>query len=206
VLLARDCAPLERDHTWPATEDVLQRHTASAIGAVIFAVSALEAAVNELHQDAIDRSHAQLGAAARVAPQIEQLWDTVDRAPLLRKYQWFLSLADLPLLEAGAEPLQTATDVIEVRDALIHYKPEWHDLPRDSRRLEARLANKFPLNALSMPDQTFIPYRCCGYGCAVWSLRGVTAFLSHFYERLGVESKKVAAMGEAVGTFRDDAA
>jgi hypothetical protein len=188
---AENCASLEREHTWPATQEVLDRHFGLASASVISATCALEASINEFRQDAIDGSQAQLGAAERAMTQITELWDTVDRAPLLRKYQWVLSLARADALTSGSEPVRSTADLIALRDALVHYKPEWyHDL-KQSKTLEARLKGKFALNRLATQDMAFVPYRACGYGSGIWAVRTVMTFLRSFYQRLGIEPKKL---------------
>jgi hypothetical protein len=187
AVLAAGCAPLERDNKWPATEQILVRHRTCAASAVILSVCSLEAAINDLHQNAIDRSDHKLGRASRFADRIESLWDTIERASLLRKYEWILSLAGLLAYDHGKKPYQSASDVIELRDALVHWKPEWSGDPRYSDALEKRLTGKFPLNGLSMPDQLFIPYRCCGHGSGAWAVRSAMEFLIDFSGRLEVE-------------------
>jgi hypothetical protein len=183
----RRCADLEREYTWPATDEVLLRHATVASGSVILAACAVEATVNEYHLDSPDRNAPALGRAAAVAHLIEELWDTVDRLPILRKYQWILSLAHAELFDHGQEPFQAAADLVELRDALVHYKPEWSHAAERSAKLEKRLGHKFELNRLSMPGQFFLPYRCLGFGCAKWAVRVVQRFVADFASRLGVE-------------------
>src|SRR3954463_6897675 len=75
LALAQDCEPLERDHKWPARQHILDRHFGYASGAIVGASSGLEAAINELRQDAIDGIDHSLGLAAAVKRQIIDLWD-----------------------------------------------------------------------------------------------------------------------------------
>ncbi|HKP29042.1 MAG TPA: hypothetical protein VJU15_06550, partial [Gemmatimonadales bacterium] len=77
------------------------RHGTSATGAVILAAAALEAGINEFHLEAADGSVAALGLAGPSIIQIVSLWDTVERAPLLRKYEWALALAGRPAFDRG---------------------------------------------------------------------------------------------------------
>jgi hypothetical protein len=197
LALAIECDGLERHHVWPATQVILDRHFGCASGAVIGAACALEAAVNEFRQDVIDGFDDDLGSASHVKRQIVDLWDTVDRLPLLRKFDWVLSLAQANPMPKGAEPLQSTADLFELRDALVHYKPEWYDDLKHSQRLEQRMKSKFALNRLAPADAAFLPYRACGVGASLWAAEAVAAFLKEFYARLGIRPKKVEAM-EAV--------
>jgi hypothetical protein len=188
ALFARDCARLEEEHTWPATEEVLLRHGTAAVSAVMLAVAGLEATANEIHLDALDRNRKALGKAAEAAQSIEELWDTIEQRPVLRKFNWFLTLAGVVPMKKDTQPYMAAADLVELRNALVHYRPEWSHSMKRSPKLEARLRGKFPLNRLSMPDQFFIPYRCLGYGCAKWAVETARALLREFYSRLEVEA------------------
>lgn len=192
AILAGHCLPLEVNYSWPATEPVLAAHRTYASGAVILAVCALEAWANEYHHDIIGRNGDVIGKAIAVADKVERMWDTVERLSLLRKYQWFLQLSGSAPLNEGQMPFQAAADLIELRDALVHYKPEWSHEAKQNQRLETRLGKKFPLNPLSKPDQLFIPHRCLGHGCGSWAVRSAIAFMTAFCESSGRQNLTTA--------------
>jgi hypothetical protein len=206
ALNAGRCAPLERSYEWPATEGILLEHTTAAASAVILAACSLEAHINEWHLDAVDGNTNALGRAAEAAPMIAKLWDTVERQPLLRKYQWYLEVSRCQSLDRGGSAYQAVADLIEIRDYLVHYKPEWSDNPRQNKRLEDRLRGKFPLNRLSKPDQFFIPYRGLGHGCGVWAVQSVVSFVREFSDLLGVPSRLDRLEPELAELLRADAA
>ena len=185
AILAGNCKGFERDYAWPATDPILAAHGSYAIGAVILAACSLESWANEYHHDIRDRNRASIGKAIDHVDKIQALWDTVERLPLLRKYQWFLQITDCETFDEGSPAFQAVGDLMELRDALVHYKPEWTHELKNNRRLENRLRAKFPLNALSKPDQLFIPYRCLGHGSGKWAVESVMAFASAFCERIG---------------------
>jgi hypothetical protein len=110
----------------------------------------------------------------------------------LRKYEWVLSLAGAPALTRGADPFQSAADLIALRDALVHYKPEWYHELKLSKTLEERLRTKFPPNRLSADGLPYLPYRACGHGSGLWAVRSAVNFLSAFYACLDVMSKKLS--------------
>ena len=194
AIFARECQTIEARHTpvtgdWPYAPDAdMLRHAAHATAAVISAACALEATVNEFYLDACDRNERALGRAEGVAPLIERLWDTVERASVLRKYQWVLSLARAELFPPDEAPFSQAASLMVLRHALVHYKPEWSNAATINSRLEARLGTIFPYNPLAAPGQFFIPYRCLGFGCAAWAIRAARDFIVSFHERLGIRS------------------
>ena len=206
ALNAGRCAPLEKNYEWPATEVILLEHATAAASAVILATCSLEAHINEWHLDAVDGNSEALGRAAPAAKMVANLWDTVERQSILRKYQWFLEVAGCQTLNKGDTTYRAVADLIEVRDHLVHYKPEWSDNPKRNKRLEDRLRSKFDLNRLSKPDQFFIPYRCLGHGCGVWAIRSVLDLVREFSVHLGVTSRLERLEAEVTELLRADAA
>ena len=188
ALFTGDCERLEVGHTWPPPDDVFFRHSAVSASAVISAVCALEANLNELHLDAEDGNAQRLGLLHAHAATVVRLWDTVERQSLLRKYEWFLTIARAPALERGDSVYRSAADLIALRDALVHYKPEWSHTPTRNERLEKRLGGKFPLNPMAASGQFFIPYRCLGSGCARWALTSAFNFATAFSVQLKAEN------------------
>ncbi len=199
---SRACDHLEREHEWPATDGILGEHFARATGAVLSATCALEAFINEFYQDAVDGSDSELGVASAARKEIVDLWDTVDRAPTLRKYQWVLSLARVDSMPEGEDPYQSAADLVALRNALAHYRPEWYHERRVSDKLEKRLLGRFPTNRLAPSSMAFIPHRAIGAGCGHWSVATVVSLVQRFYAGLQVVPKKVAR----IAAFVDEAA
>ncbi len=119
ALNAGRCAPLEHDYEWPATETVLLEHGTAAASAVILATCSLEAHINEWHLDAVEGTSQVLGRAAPAAKMISDLWDTIERQSLLRKYQWLLEVSSCRPLDKGCSSYRAAADLIDVRDYLV---------------------------------------------------------------------------------------
>lgn len=195
---AEACDVLEQQFEWPATERILGEHFARATGSVLSAACALEAALNEFYQDAVDGFGTEIGAADSARQELQDLWDTVERAPVMRRYQWVLSVSRVDRLLEGAEPYQSASDLIALRNALAHYRPEWYHDKHTSDRLEKRLIGKFAHNRLAPSSMMFLPYRALGAGCGRWAAASVVGFLEQFYANLGAKPKKLAMMRESL--------
>lgn len=186
ALFASDCKPLEAEYQWPATREVLLRHVASASGAVVLSVCALEAFANELQLAAGDGLGSSLDPVVEASPLIHRLWYSVENAPLLPRFQWVLEVCGLPTLDLGALPSQAVSDLIVIRNALVHYRTEWTDDASTSTQLEDRLAGKFVENLLCTQSQLFFPYRCLGHGCGAWAVRTVLDFVREYCDRLSL--------------------
>ena len=177
---AGQCAILEAGRSWPQPNEVFIPHRAFAANAIIASAATLEAFLNEVHLKAADRAEAVLGRLDQVSRQIVELWDTVERQPTLRKYEWLLSLGGLPPIPRGHSDYQGVADVIQLRDALVHAKSEWDDDSRISDRLETRLRGKFAPNGMAAPDQAFFPHRALGAGAGSWAVKSALEYMDRF--------------------------
>lgn len=92
--------------------------------------AALEAAVNEIYLQAVDKT---LSAFTRIdavqVALIAELWQVLEnsRAPMLKKHDIALTAIGQSPFRLGVEPVQSAASLIGLRDPLIHFKPEWND-------------------------------------------------------------------------------
>ena len=114
---------------------------------------------------------------------------------ILDKYQCALVLSGKNTLDSNAAHLQDLYIVRELRNALVHYKPEWitsdgsAKVSRSERRRTKKLEDKlnnigFRKNAL-LPINPF-PEGYLGWGCSRWAIRASLSFASEFSERMGI--------------------
>jgi hypothetical protein len=143
---------MEDRHTGTARFD--HEHRAYVLSSIVSAVGFLEAMINELFQDAYD-GHAPVGGAITpLSTSTRQLmaeyWRAIDlgeRKRILDKYQALLRFASQPVMEEGQQPFQHAWLAVQLRNAIVHFRPE--DLSADEpAKMETRLRRKFPDNRL----------------------------------------------------------
>lgn len=159
-------------------------HRAFVIGAISSSVSFLEARFNELCEDPF---HGRSGFPRRSAICLRKLLqEGMDRLPPLQKYQIAIYLAakNAPL-EEGEEPYQSAKLLIELRNKLVHFRPEWSGV--DTSRLETKMRGKFSLNPMVANNRPFFPDRCLSYGSAIWSVYTAIAFASVALKKIGLK-------------------
>ncbi len=193
--LASECERIEREQSaldWP--QEGWERLQGLAVTTVVTAVAALEASINELYLQAADRSRDALESLTdEHMALLEALWPTVEwTRGILNKYQVALTACGKAPFDKGAEPWQSAAGLVRLRNALVHFKPEWRDEQREHKKLEELLSSRFPENALSQRakgSMTWFQGRCLGAGCAMWACDTVTAFAAHFASRLGVRDR-----------------
>lgn len=191
ALHCREIADREGELDWP--QPGWEASRSYAIGAVVMAVSALEASINELYLEAVDRNTHALGTLTPdQISQLEVLWEFVDRTNILAKYQVVLAVCGRERFAKGSEPYQSTDALIDLRNAVVHFKPEWDDELEVHARLEQRLAGRFDdclLAARAQGRMVWFPGRCLGAGCAGWAIATVERFVGEFCGRLGIRGR-----------------
>ncbi|KAG8148763.1 hypothetical protein [Burkholderia catarinensis] len=193
-------------------------HLAYASSAIIMSALAVEAFVNELFADCAAANTSNLfGVPAREAHQLAQVWrhrkpmlpprhkprgkggrggqsqrKPFEIWPTLDKYDQVLQEFRRPLLDREAEPVKAMATLLQLRNALVHYKLVARTMrgPDDKwpqNKLEQQLRLYFPDdNPMTGLNNAFIPDRVVGHTAAEWSIQTAAAFLEHIRLRLVV--------------------
>jgi hypothetical protein len=110
----------------------------------------------------------------------------LEQKSILEKYQAVLSLLGFTEYPAGESPYQDVDALIKLRNALVHFKPEWHDEQELHRKIESRLKGRFEINPTIDENGVFFPQQCMSYGCTRWAVNTSLAFMKDFSERSGL--------------------
>jgi hypothetical protein len=160
---------------------------------VVTAVAALEASINEFYLQAVDRKgDAFEGLTKEQTQRLQALWPTFGRTRrILDKYQDGLEACDEDRFQEGGNDFQPVAGLVRLRNALLHFKPEWRDEPGTHGDLERELRPRFRENALvpKDSDMPWFPRRCLGAECARWTCKTVDDFAKMFAAQLGVRSR-----------------
>ncbi len=199
--LADHAKRIEDEHTGEPRFDL--HHRGYVVWAIVSAAGFLEALVNELFQDAFDDHAPPGGAITPLDDQARRLmaeyWRATDRGRLgqtLSKFQALLTFTRNPALNKGDPLYQDAQAIIDLRNALVHFRPQ--DLsPEDPDKMELRLKGRFADNKIMVGSgNPWWPNQCLGWGCARWSLQAVTAVADHLVLTTGVEPAYVRFRAE----------
>lgn len=194
--LARSSACIEGQATGTGTSDVFLPHRADVIGAIVSAVSFLEATINEFFVDVHDGYLAHTPTLQGSAiPRLKSVWgfNGVGRMSVLDKYDLALVLTEEKQFDHALTPYQDVHVLIELRNAVVHYKPEWAPAGVEEQRelpkgLPRKLKGKFEANPLTGKGNPYYPDKVFGSGCAMWGVQSVVAFANEFNNRLGLEA------------------
>jgi len=179
-------------------------HRAFVIGSVLSSVAYLEGAINELFEDSVDGGDGQRQLETDTVTRLARVWGVVnERARMLDKYELALFAAGKAPLDRAVATFGNAKGVVILRNALVHYSPEWHyfgeagpQTLKERHRLEKTLGGKFTQNPLADPGLPFFPDKCLGGGCARWSIESCKAFYDDFRERMGLPPDRASELLE----------
>jgi hypothetical protein len=160
-----------------------------ASASIMSATASLEALINELFIAHGSKLRAQLKDF-----EVE-FWGKrgIERKPILHKYQHALAMLDAPRLDELASPYRESWGLIELRNALVHYKPTWDPKRKRQTDLAEILNDRFPLSPFADTGSDFVTMKCMSVGCASWAIYTVVTLVREFDARTNLDAKKVAA-------------
>jgi len=150
----------------------------------------LEALINELFI-------AHGGKLRNCLPDFEgTFWGPkgIERKPPLDKFDVALQLLKLPPLQKTASLYRDAWCLIELRNALVHFKPTWDPVSRRRVELEQVLAGRYPLSPFGDPKSDFVTMRSMGAGCATWAVASTLSFLREFDRHANIDKDKMVGV------------
>jgi hypothetical protein len=186
-----DCAASIEDETQKAAlKDKIEtsQHRAYVVGAVVLAAMAMETCINGIYLDACSKN--LKGLDDREMALLAKSWAFLDERHLdtLFKYMHALLLVGKRELPPGENPYQGAKNLIDLRNALTHYKPEWDDA-KIHETIKKQLKGRFDVNPLAPDAYLWFPEQCLGSGCAKWAVNAAEDFVRAFCKQLGIPKR-----------------
>jgi hypothetical protein len=188
----------KREDTLLNQPNLDRAHRSHAMTAVLSAVAFLEAAINAVWQDAADSEPGKHtpytdGIPDAAVATMRELWNGKENAErmmsLLSKFQVALVCAGHERMDKGAEPYQSVDVLIDLRNELVHFKPQWwHDDHSDEAKFVPRLRDKITQTRENRQPiaEPWYPHRVLGAGCADWACSSVIAFAREWHSRMGL--------------------
>ncbi len=132
VEFARRSGVIEEEHRGEPLGSFYDEIVIHASSAIIMAVASSEAYINEVFGSPEESFPGQDMAL------VEEIWVLVNQQSIIQKYQIALSLRSKPRMPEGNDPCQGMNIRIRMRNALVHFKPEWSDEADEHRTLHAQ--------------------------------------------------------------------
>ena len=189
-------AEIEKDYLGRPKEftaDSRVEYEACVVGCIFILVAFLEATVNEVFADAEQNAnhlleHLDLNTVTAVAAHWKDQ-KKLRRLSTLEKYQLALELSHKTPLNPDQSPYENARLVVRLRNALIHYHPEWLAAGSDAEYMNdlgRSLYGKFPPDPFMTGGNPYFPDKCLNHGCAQWAIDSCLQFTDEFFSRMGV--------------------
>ncbi|MBF0398612.1 MAG: hypothetical protein HQK78_17690 [Desulfobacterales bacterium] len=173
----------------PEKIKVLYRSYVSS--SIICSVSALEAFINQFLLDNNDKLKTspcsvnkqiklKFKEFGRTLSKKKELLGQLGNAPnALLKFEIIVFLLKHHFIPANS--LKVNIDgLIKVRNALIHFKPEWDNAFDKFKEIESFISDKIIHNPFYSKTNNFFPYRCLSASCASWSVQNADEFIEQF--------------------------
>jgi hypothetical protein len=167
---------------------------AYVLSAVTGSAAFLEASINELFADAHEYLAGSVPEALRGLKRETQirmaaLWPYAKKYGVMEKHRIALSLAEADPLDPGAEPVQSAADLLLVRNHYLHYQPEsvrGGTAQGGDKKLTSRMQGKLTLPEWDSGGEDLFPTRAICPDLARWALESAVRFTDAFCGRLGI--------------------
>lgn len=155
---------------------------------IMSAAAALEALINEVFID----PHEKLRPL--FADFEAEFWKKggVERKPILEKYNVALSMLGLQNIDTNDSRYGNAETLIELRNALVHFKPIWDSKRKRQIGLETMLAGKFQTSPFPDSGADFVTMKAMSSGCLRWSILTIGQFIEEFQTRAKLNQKKMS--------------
>ena len=181
---SREVGRLEREHAGKMFGEFWGDIFQHAIASVLTTVASLEAYVNELFSD---RDTIFPGYSTDL---LSDLWETYERKPMLGKFDFALRLLHKPALNGGARPRQDIQVLVKLRDALMHFKPEWENEADQHKDLSEKLHSKIGSTPFLPEPELLFPRRWASHSCTAWAVHSAIAFIADFEQTAGLSRAK----------------
>jgi hypothetical protein len=176
-------------------------HKGAVAASIFMSIAAVEAYINEFFSDCADAHTPHLAGLERQAiDRLARAWTSatvVEKASILEKYQLACLLVDKEPMDLGAPAAQDLAIGIEIRNALMHFKPQSVDLPMNGtpgtlegswKRIGLKLKSRPPLKPSPYASQGMpeFPHRMLAHECAERTFNGARTFLQEYANHLGL--------------------
>jgi len=117
----------------------------------------------------------------------------IERKPPLEKYQLALEMLGQQRMDQQKQPFEDAWALIELRNALVHYKPTWDPDRQHKIELVDLLKNRFELSPFPDADSDFVTMRSMSGSGMQWVISTTAIFLKEFHARTKLDEHKMSA-------------
>jgi hypothetical protein len=150
-----------------------------SLGVSTSCVACLESYANELYFEGAHKAPNVSDTALTI------LADLVGSKPLLQKFSIALALRINRPLDQGQGPVQDIAALIKLRNAIVHFQPEWFDAQAEHAKVSRLLTHRVQASPF-LPDEPLFPRAWASAHFAQWAVRSTVQFLVEYYSQAGL--------------------
>ena len=162
-------------------EEILQ----NSLGVATLSVACIEGYANEFYFEFYFEPSAIAPGLNPAATDL--VAELLDKESILRKFSAALTFRSGKPLDLGVTPVQNVDALIKLRNAVVHFRPEWFEEQDRHEKLSKILRCKFNASPFFLPEEPFFPRAWASHDFATWALKSSVAFLEHFYGQVGID-------------------
>ncbi|MDB4873342.1 MAG: uncharacterized protein JWL97_4346 [Gemmatimonadales bacterium] len=187
TIFRREVRRLETEHLDEPLGPFWEEIRSYASSCIMAATASLEAFINEMF------IAPNCGLRSQMPDFEVEFWgkNGIEQEKILKKYQLALIKLNKEQFDKKSLLYQDATALIELRNALVHYKPTWDPDRRRKVELVELLKGRFEISPFSIDSADFVTFKCMGNGCATWAVATTFGIMREFSSRTSVDPDKM---------------
>jgi len=180
---SRMVADVEELHKGQVFGEFYEEILAYSMACIFSAVASVEAYINEFF---IDHDKYLVGVSESL---IQKLWEIYEKKSILEKYELATLLKNDSRFDSSSTEFQNINILIKLRNALVHFKPEWEDEQVGHKKLSAQLKGKFTPSPFINGNEPIFPKAWATAECCHWAVGSSLSFIQLFETELGLDHK-----------------
>lgn len=181
ALFSRTVGAMEAAHQGRPLGSFVDEIYAHASPCTIMAAAGVEAYANQIFAD-------RASIFARFDQQLlEGMWEKWAERQLsaIEKFRFAFQLKGVAPLNTGAAPYQDVAAIFELRNALIHFKPEWSNAREGHEKLERKLATALSRSTFYPANEPLFPFAWATHDSTRWAVGSCIELIDRVSDALG---------------------
>lgn len=170
---ARQVKSLEAENEGKEFAEFWEEIFGYASATILTTVAALESYINEFFIDAYNNFETVDKHTLSIVTE------AYESKRILEKFGLALRLKKLSEFKKGDRIFQNVQLLIDLRNALVHFKPEWGNEQKEHAKLSGKLRGRFEASPF-LSDSRLFPKAWASHGCCVWAIESTMAFIEEF--------------------------
>lgn len=176
------------DHIESTPETIRKNYISHVSASIISSVAALESKINEhivdneapIREKILELGDIFFSEFKKIKKNNEVISEISSTTSAISKYK-MINYVMYENIKIENKTEEAVNLIIKIRNALIHFTPEWDNDLKEHKKIEKSVKNHFKLSPLYSDDSTFFPYRCLSADCAQWATTTSRSFIEKFF-------------------------